>query len=102
MKTSMVLLLAIIVLANQVNCWPWEYITWNFSGPYDDDKSLSDGDHIVLRKSCNDGVPKNKVRYDFGLTFIVNEFQIGTYFDFVLKNWPKTFRNLVEIHNNSS
>ena len=38
----------------------WEDITWNLDG---DDKWLSDGDHIVLKKNCDQGVPDGHVRF---------------------------------------
>ena len=38
----------------------WENDSWNWDG---DDKNMSDGDQIVLKQDCNQGVDANHVRF---------------------------------------
>ena len=41
----------------------WEDTNWDFENG--DDKYLSDGDHILLKKDCEGYVPEGHVRYKF-------------------------------------
>ena len=52
------------ILQNEEHAYPnlkWEDTNWDFENG--DDKYLSDGDHILLKKDCEGYVPEGHVRY---------------------------------------
>ena len=58
-------LVTYIELAFVKKDFKWEDTNWDFENG--DDKYLSDGDHILLKKDCEGYVPEGHVRYKLKL-----------------------------------